>query len=279
MTCVERMLEYTELPQEPPRVADGGGQPPSGWPSSGRLAFERVSARYRPGLKPVLRGITFSLPAGASCGVVGRTGSGKSSLALTLLRLIEVTGGRVVLDGVDVASVGLDALRRQLAVIPQVSRCACRLRVVDQQGVAYACGPFAVLVFSARGRGKERAVPHGAVNWRRCACARVAQDPVLFSGTVRSNLDPWGHHTDAQLWNVLGTVQARRLPGRWAAGTQAPHHVVWPSPHPADPHPSARAHRADAPARGGHGRAGRAHGRGRRQPQRGAEAALLPGQV
>ncbi len=140
MTSTERMLEYTELPQEPPRVAEGGARPPSSWPGSGRLAFERVTARYRPGLKPVLRGITFSLPAGASCGVVGRTGSGKSSLALTLLRLIEVTGGRVVLDGVDVAGIGLDALRRQLAVIPQVrlagaARCA---RIVARCGVRSA---------------------------------------------------------------------------------------------------------------------------------------------
>ena len=65
---------------------------------------------------------TVPLPAqaGASCGVVGRTGSGKSSLMLALFRLIDVTAGRVLLDGLDVAAIGLDALRRQLAIIPQV---------------------------------------------------------------------------------------------------------------------------------------------------------------
>lgn len=52
--------------------------------------------------------------------MVGRTGSGKSSLMLALFRLIDVTVGRVLLDGVDVAKIGLDALRRQLAIIPQV---------------------------------------------------------------------------------------------------------------------------------------------------------------
>ena len=60
------------------------------------------------------------LQGGTSCGVVGRTGSGKSSLMLALFRLIDVTSGRVLLDGVDVAKIGLDALRRQLAIIPQV---------------------------------------------------------------------------------------------------------------------------------------------------------------
>ena len=57
---------------------------------------------------------------GTSCGVVGRTGCGKSSLMLALFRLIDVTCGRVLLDGIDVAKIGLDALRSQLAIIPQV---------------------------------------------------------------------------------------------------------------------------------------------------------------
>ena len=60
------------------------------------------------------------LQGGTSCGVVGRTGSGKSSLMLALFRLIDITAGRVLLDGIDVAKIGLDALRRQLAIIPQV---------------------------------------------------------------------------------------------------------------------------------------------------------------
>ena len=58
-----------------------------------------------------------------SCGVVGRTGSGKSSLLLTLFRLIDVDRGRIIIDGIDIASLGLDALRQQLAIIPQVWQC------------------------------------------------------------------------------------------------------------------------------------------------------------
>ena len=71
--------------------------------------------------------------AGASCGVVGRTGSGKSSLMLALFRLINVTSGRVLLDGLDVARIGLDALRRQLAIIPQV-RMGMRLPALVADG-------------------------------------------------------------------------------------------------------------------------------------------------
>jgi ABC-type iron transport system FetAB ATPase subunit len=61
------------------------------------------------------------LQGGSSCGVVGRTGSGKSSLMLALFRLVDITRGRVLIDGTDVSTIGLDALRSQLAIIPQVS--------------------------------------------------------------------------------------------------------------------------------------------------------------
>lgn len=71
MTGVERMLEYTTLPTEPPLASEGGGRAPPGWPRNGALSYHSVTASYRPSLPPVLRGITFSLPAGTSCGVAG----------------------------------------------------------------------------------------------------------------------------------------------------------------------------------------------------------------
>jgi ABC-type multidrug transport system fused ATPase/permease subunit len=81
---------------------------------------ERVlQARYRPGLPLVLKGLTFSIPSGSTCGIVGRTGSGKSSLLLALFDLFDIVGGRVLLDGVDLALVSLQQLRRQIAIIPQ----------------------------------------------------------------------------------------------------------------------------------------------------------------
>ena len=103
-------------------MEDGGGRPPPGWPGDGAVEYQGVSAIYRPGLPPVLRDLTFAIPGGASCGVVGRTGSGKSSLMLTLFRLIPVTAGRVLLGGVDISTMGLDALRSHLAIIPQARR-------------------------------------------------------------------------------------------------------------------------------------------------------------
>lgn len=136
MTSIERMLEYACLPFEAPTVAEGGGQAPAGWPAKPQvpsaesqagapaqvpaLVFENVTAAYQPGLQPVLSNLTFKLAPGTRCGLVGRTGSGKSSLLLALFRLIELCAGRVLLSGVDISSLGIDVLRRQLAIIPQV---------------------------------------------------------------------------------------------------------------------------------------------------------------
>ncbi len=107
------------LTQEPPTTADGAPPGPPHWPSTGTLTYDLVSASYRPGLPLVLNQLSFHIPGGTTCGVVGRTGSGKSSLLLTLFRLLNVAEGRIVIDGVDITSMGLDVLRRQLAVIPQ----------------------------------------------------------------------------------------------------------------------------------------------------------------
>jgi hypothetical protein len=113
----------------------------AGWPTRGALEFSDVWLTYRVGLDPALRGVTFDVPAGAKVGVCGRTGSGKSSLVVALYRLTEPSSGRVAVDGVDLASVGLATLRQRLGCIPQ--------------------------------------------------------DPILFSGTVRYNLDPYDAHDDA----------------------------------------------------------------------------------
>ena len=154
MTSAERLLSYCRLEQEPATVAQGGAAAPPGWPSHGAIQYNDVTAVYRSGLPSVLRSISFSLPGGVSCGVVGRTGSGKSSLMLTLFRMIPITGGSICIDGVDTATVGVDVLRRLIAIIPQ--------------------------------------------------------DPVLFSGTLRSNLDPWGEcGDDGVLWEALEMAQLK----------------------------------------------------------------------
>eukprot|EP00210_Caulerpa_lentillifera_P007448 g7118.t1 len=150
MTSIERNLEYTKLDQEPPRASEGGGNAPSNWPYNGTIEYSSVTAVYRPGLEPVLKQLQFVIPGGSSVGIVGRTGSGKSSLLLSLFRLIDINEGRIFIDSVDTSSIGIDVLRKQLAIIPQ--------------------------------------------------------DPVLFGGSFRSNLDPWNEFSDAQVWAVLSRV-------------------------------------------------------------------------
>jgi ATP-binding cassette subfamily C (CFTR/MRP) protein 1 len=80
-----------------------------------------VWLRYRPELAPALKGLTFSLKAGERVGVVGRTGAGKSSIVVAMMRLVELSKGRVTVDGVDLAKLGLDRVRGTgICCIPQV---------------------------------------------------------------------------------------------------------------------------------------------------------------
>lgn len=129
------------------RIAKGNRE----WLARGEVAFEAVSMRYRPGLELVLRDVSFVVPARAKVGVVGRTGSGKSSTMLLLLRMVQPAAGLVRIDGRDIAELSLEQLRGAIAMIPQ--------------------------------------------------------DPVLFSGSVRSNLDPLGVHSDEALLSALGRVR------------------------------------------------------------------------
>lgn len=145
MVSVERVEEYSSMAQEAPHYTPL--DPPTYWPTKGVLEIKNVSMRYRPGLPLVLNNISLNIEAREKIGVVGRTGAGKSSLLTVLLRLVELESGSVWLDGVDLASIGLHALRSRVAVI--------------------------------------------------------AQDPMLFSGTIRSNLDPFKAYSDMALWESL----------------------------------------------------------------------------
>ncbi|XP_074093124.1 ATP-binding cassette sub-family C member 10 isoform X2 [Macrotis lagotis] len=145
MVSVERLEEYScDLPSEPQGQQIQVGV---GWLSQGHVEFQNVVLTYRPGLPNALDGVTFNVLPGEKIGIVGRTGSGKSSLLLVLFRLVELSAGHILLDGVDISLLGLSDLRSQLAIIPQ--------------------------------------------------------EPFLFSGTVRENLDPLGHHEDEALWQAL----------------------------------------------------------------------------
>ncbi|KAG8983844.1 hypothetical protein FRB90_005701, partial [Tulasnella sp. 427] len=149
MNAVERAAHYTRedfIEQEPPHIIENSRPSPE-WPTQGALQFRDVVMKYRPNLPPVLKGITMDIKGGEKIGVVGRTGAGKSSLMIALYRIVELSGGSISLDGIDVSTIGLRDLRSKISIIPQ--------------------------------------------------------DPLLFSGTVRSNLDPFSRYTDAVLYDAL----------------------------------------------------------------------------
>eukprot|EP00913_Durusdinium_trenchii_P031305 g29312.t1 len=117
--AVERVQFYaTQLPQEAARI--GVARPPRGWPSQGRLEVQDLKVRYKVDQPLVLKGLSFVTSPGERLGVVGRTGAGKSSLLLALLRIVEPqTGSQLRLDGEDMLQLGLQDLRRGIAMIPQ----------------------------------------------------------------------------------------------------------------------------------------------------------------
>ena len=182
--AVERLRSYARLAPEAAVESTPEHAPPPGWPTAGGLSFTDVVLRYRPGLEPALRGVSFSLPPGCRAGVVGRTGSGKSSLIVALFRLVEPCGGVIRVDGLNLALLGLTDVRGRIAAIPQ--------------------------------------------------------DPALFSGTVRSNLDPYGRHTDAELWDALGVVGLKAIVAEAGAAEGV-----------SDAGGAARAAASAAPVRGG----------------------------
>ena len=121
LTSLERLLECKHaLPQEPEwynGIVDG--QLPEGWPHVGNIEFKNVSLRYREGLPFAINDVSMKFKASTSTGVVGRTGAGKSSLINLLFRLNEASRGQILVDGVDISKVGLQTLRKGMAVIPQ----------------------------------------------------------------------------------------------------------------------------------------------------------------
>ncbi|KAF9095074.1 hypothetical protein BGX29_009200 [Mortierella sp. GBA35] len=137
------------LPQEAPAIIETC-RPPVGWPSQGEIQVQNLVMHYSPDEPAVIRDISFHVSACEKIGIVGRTGAGKSTLVAAFFRFMEMTSGRIVIDGIDISQIGIHDLRSNLTIIPQ--------------------------------------------------------DPILFVGTVRSNLDPFQEHDDAALWDVLKRV-------------------------------------------------------------------------
>ncbi|KAK0643218.1 P-loop containing nucleoside triphosphate hydrolase protein [Cercophora newfieldiana] len=93
--------------------------PPPGWPTSGDITITNLTASYSPDLPPTLNGLSLSIPPGSHVAVVGRTGSGKSSLLLTLARLLDISSGTIEIDGIDISRIPREEIRRCIASLPQ----------------------------------------------------------------------------------------------------------------------------------------------------------------
>ncbi|KAJ8753048.1 hypothetical protein K2173_011816 [Erythroxylum novogranatense] len=151
---VERLDQYMHISSEAPEVIEGN-RPPPYWPAVGELNICDLQVRYRPEAPLVLQGITCKIAGGHKVGIVGRTGSGKTTLISALFRLVEPVGGKIVVDGIDISKIGLHDLRSRFGIIPQ--------------------------------------------------------DPTLFNGTIRYNLDPLSQFTDNEIWEVLEKCQLREV--------------------------------------------------------------------
>jgi ABC-type multidrug transport system fused ATPase/permease subunit len=137
-------------PQEQACVVQPEVHAPEGWPTRGEIKFTDAKLRYRHDLPLALQGATFAIRAGEHIGVVGRTGSGKSTIMQALFRLVELSAGSVEIDGIATGAVDIRQLRSRMTIIPQ--------------------------------------------------------DPMLFKGTVRSNLDPFGEQEDEKLQRALREI-------------------------------------------------------------------------
>ena len=120
MTKMERSLSYTKIISERPQTLTSD-LALRDWPSKGEILFENYNVKYRNDTEIVLKNINFHLKPGEHLGIVGRTGSGKSTISLCLFRILEAFSGKIYIDGVDISKVGLKKLRESLTIIPQDS--------------------------------------------------------------------------------------------------------------------------------------------------------------
>ena len=119
MTKMERSLTYTNLISEKPQHLENDNK--INWPTKGEIEFINYSTRYRPDTKIVLKNLSFKIESNKRIGIVGRTGSGKSTIALCLFRILESLKGKILIDGIDISTIGLQKLRKSLTILPQDS--------------------------------------------------------------------------------------------------------------------------------------------------------------
>ncbi|KAH8930003.1 hypothetical protein BT69DRAFT_1275914 [Atractiella rhizophila] len=118
---VERVFEQLELPAEPPFDRDLDKKLPKEWPQRGEVRFEGYCTKYRPTLPLALKDVSMTIQGGERVAIVGRSGSGKSTMTLALFRLMEATFGKITIDDVDISELGLAKLRSTIGIIPQTA--------------------------------------------------------------------------------------------------------------------------------------------------------------
>ena len=118
MVGLERAIAYTKIIQErPDRMPKD--EEIGIWPSEGSIRFENYSVQYRPETEIVLKNLNFEIRPKEKIGIVVRTGSGKSTIALCLFRILEAKEGAIYIDDIDISQVGLKKLRSNITIIPQ----------------------------------------------------------------------------------------------------------------------------------------------------------------
>jgi ATP-binding cassette subfamily C (CFTR/MRP) protein 5 len=125
MVNVDRCIKMLDIPQEHMRGTKAMRDffdEREDWPERGRIVFDKVNLRYRPNTEVILRDLTFEVKPREKIGVVGRTGAGKSTICLSLSRIVEIASGTIKIDGVNIADLPLNELRYRITVIPQVRR-------------------------------------------------------------------------------------------------------------------------------------------------------------
>ncbi|RVW43237.1 ABC transporter C family member 10 [Vitis vinifera] len=118
IVSVERLEQFLNIPSEAPDVMESN-RPPLSWPAIGEVEIYDLKVKYRPNAPLVLHGISCKFGGGQKIGIVGRTGSGKTTLISTLFRLVEPTEGRIIIDDINISTIGLHDLRSRLGIIPQ----------------------------------------------------------------------------------------------------------------------------------------------------------------
>jgi ATP-binding cassette subfamily C (CFTR/MRP) protein 1 len=181
MVAVERITQYFEIPSEAPRLTLEDEDLPSNWPAEGRIEFINSKLRYRPGLPLVLKGLNISIPPQSKVGVVGRTGKSLPILFSMMIYFILSATLQLIFNVIFLyTGAGKSTLMVVLLRICELDSGSIKIDGVDIRSVG--------------------------LKKLRSKIAVIPQDPVLFSGTVRTNLDPFDEFSDDRLFEVLQHV-------------------------------------------------------------------------